>query len=310
MATKVTEAFKEFKTKLELSDSFQESVSEHHNALQNWITGSDPKIKTKLVGSLQRQTRIQPRKEDNFDIDILVILGSFHRWVSSGGITPTAALDKIEGLVSEHETYERMEPETDSPTIIFEYADGIKAELIPAYVDEIGHSSEGTPTPPKGRGYWIPKNNKWVIADYDYDADLISAKNKEGGGWFIPTIKMLKSAKRNLFPELQSYHLEVMAINCLPALIDYYNNQGFSLTYPSLVYGFFVDAVKSVLEPARLNGSKSPDSSAYLSSTQREQISKKLKEVTDYTGLFVKDDGQRPIEGWREIFREPFPSYG
>ncbi len=101
MALTVAQAFNLFKSKLELSQSSQEEVTIHHSAIREWLESYDSNIKTKLIGSLQRKTRIQPRPEDIFDIDILVILGSFNRWVPSGGITPDDVLSKVEDIVSE-----------------------------------------------------------------------------------------------------------------------------------------------------------------------------------------------------------------
>lgn len=148
------EAFNEFKSRLELNSTLQDAVTTHHNAVREWIESFDSSIETKLIGSLQRKTRIRPRADtDTFDIDILVILGTFKQWVTTGGITPLLALDKVENAVSENETYDRMGPETDSPAIVLQYADNIKVELIPAYRDGIGAAFDGTPTLPKDRGY-------------------------------------------------------------------------------------------------------------------------------------------------------------
>ncbi len=310
MVTNVKQAFDEFKSRLELSNSFQEKVTIHHNAIRRWIESYDPKIKTKLIGSLQRKTRIQPRTSDTFDIDILVILESFERWVVTGGITPKDALDKLEDIVSEHGTYNRMGLETDSPTIVINYEDNTKVELVPAYIDNIGQYADGTLAFPKGRGYWIPKRNKWVLADYDYDAEYISNKNKECEGWLIPTIKMLKAAKRNWFSEMKSYHLEVLATFIIPLLVEYYKSQNFQLSFPSLVYGFFLYAKDEVLKSCSIEGSKSPAASEYMDFNQKRYLADKFGKIADYCDRIIRLDGRNGIEGWRKLFKEPFPSYG
>ncbi len=159
MATSVQQAFREFQSRLELTEAHQTIISTHHNAVRDWIEAYDPAIDTKLVGSLQRKTRIRPRPEkDPFDIDVLVVLETFVQWVPWGGVPPETALDRVEDIVSASETYDRMGPETDNPTIVLPYADGTRVELIPAYHDEIGLFPDGTPVPPVGRGFWIPKS--------------------------------------------------------------------------------------------------------------------------------------------------------
>jgi len=308
MATTISQAFSEFKSRLELSESFQKKITIHHNAIREWIENYGPKIETKLIGSLQRNTRIQPRSNDTFDIDILVILGSFERWVASGGITPKDPLDKVEDIISEHETYDKMDPETDSPAIIINYADNTKVELVPAYIDNIGQYANGTLALPKGRGYWIPKRNRWIIADYDYDAEYISKKNKETDGYLIPTIKMLKAAKRNLFPEMKSYHLEALAVNVIPIIVSYWRNKGHSISFPFLVYGFFYIAKDDILKSVKIPGSKSPNADAY--SIDKNSLAEIFGKICNYCNSLIKLDGREAIEGWRELFGEPFPAYG
>ena len=302
MATNITQAFNEFKSRLELSKTLQEAITTHHEAIRKWIESYDPNIKTKLIGSLQRKTRIQPRADDTFDIDILVIFGSFYRW-GTRVVYPNEVLNKLDEIMREHEGYEKMNPEKDFPTVIIHYADGTKAELVPAYQDFINE--------PKGRGYYIPKSyNEWGIADYDYDAEYISNKNKETEGWLIPTIKMLKAAKRNLFPKMKSYHLEVLTTSIIPLLVKCCQNQNLQPSFPILVYGFFEIAKNEVLKPCRISNSKSPDASAYMKNFQKQELAVKFKEIANYCKNLIQLDGREAIEGWRELFGEPFPSYG
>jgi len=306
MATNIYQAFNEFKSRLELSETLQNAVSTHHNAIRDWIESSRSDIETSLIGSLQRKTRIQPRSNDTFDIDILVVLGSFTSWASYGqGITPSDALHELDKIMRGHEGYEKMDLYKDFPTVTFNYADGTKAELVPVYRDYIGD------IPPKGRGYWIPKNqSNWALADYDYDADYISQKNKETAGWLVPTMKMLKAAKRNLFSEMKSYHLEVLAVNCIPSLVSYYKRQGYQISYPSLIYSFFAVSKDKVLESCFISGSKSPDASAYMNAFYKQAFAEKFKQLENYCQSIVRIDGQTAVSGWRKLFGEPFPAYG
>lgn len=308
MVLTVAQAFNLFKSKLELSQSFQEKVTTHHNAIREWIESYNSTIETKLIGSLQRKTRIQPRSEHIFDIDILVILGSFNNWVPSGGIKPEDTLEKIEDIVSEHETYEKLGVETDNPTITFEYEDNAKVELVPSYLDQIGKAPDGTPTLPVGRGYWIPKNNRWVIADYDYDAEYISEANENCNGCLIPTIKMLKAAKRNLFPMMKSYHLETIATSLIPFLVKYFKEQKWQIAYPSLVYNFFLLGKDKVLKTSNIPGSKSPSADGYMSIDKKQEFSILFSKIAKYCEKTFTMSDNESIEAWREIFGTPFPA--
>ncbi|RJQ53114.1 MAG: nucleotidyltransferase [Nitrospiraceae bacterium] len=307
MALNITQAFNLFKSKLELSQSFQEEVTTHHNAIREWIESYDSTIETKLIGSLQRKTRIQPWSEDIFDIDILVILGSFYNWLPSGGIKPEDALEKIEDIVTEHGTYEKLGVETDNPTITFEYEDNVKVELVPAYLDQIGKAPDGTSTLPVGRGYWIPKNNKWVIADYDYDAEHIASSNENSDGYLIPIIKILKAAKRNLFPMMKSYHLEVIAASLILIIINYYKEQKWQINYPSLVYNFFLLGKDEVLKAANIPASKSPSSDGYMSITEKQGLSTLFDKIAEHCKKTFAMSDNEAIEAWRKLFDAPFP---
>ena len=302
MAMTVSQAFNEFKSRLELSQSFQDKISTHHNAIREWIESYDPQIKTKLIGSLQRKTRLQPRSKDTFDIDILVILGEFHRIATDGSVvSPSDAIDKIYDIMKGHGTYKRMDPTKDYPTVYIEYSDGTKVELVPAYKDFIYE--------PKGRGYRIPKSYyEWASADYDYDAEYISKKNKETDGYLIPTIKMLKAAKRNLFPEMKSYHLEVLAVNIIPVIVSYLKSKGYSISFPFLVYRFFCIAKDEILKSIKIPGSKSPNADVY--SIDKNSLAEKFEKICNYCNSLFELDGREAIEGWRKLFGEPFPAYG
>ena len=308
MASTVIQAFNQFKSSLELSQSFQSLITTHHNAVREWIESYDSSIETKLIGSLQRKTRIQPLSDDIFDIDILVILGSFYNWVPSGGITPENALNKIEEIVSDHGTYEKLGIENDNPTITFEYEDNIKVELVPAYIDQIGKDPNGLPTPPAGRGYWIPKNNRWVIADYDYDAEYISSTNTISSNYLIPVIKMLKAAKRNLFPEMKSYHLEVLSTSIVPNIVKYFDEKRWEISYQNLIYNFFLLGKDRILNSAVIPRSKSPTADGYMTQIKKQEISDLFGKIADYCNRTFSMNDNKAIEAWNKLFDSPFPT--
>lgn len=308
MSLTVEQAFQDFKSNLELSETLQDAVTTHHNAIRNWIELNDPAIKTQLIGSLQRNTRIQPCNDDCFDVDILVVLGSFYNWLSSGGISPADALNKLENVVSDNERYDRMGPETDSPAIILEYADNTKVELIPAYIDRIGYTPDGIPTLPVGRGYWIPKNNRWVIADYDFDAEYITKANTYSDKYLIPVIKMLKASKRNLFSLMKSYHLEALTAQIIPPSVIHFKNRGLEMTFPALITTFFNISKTLVLEPVKIPGSKSPYADTYMTSSQKTDLTNTFSKISVFCSKVVVMNGTNAIKAWHELFGSSFPS--
>lgn len=305
MPLTVTDAFKEFKSSLGLNKTFQAEITTHHNAVRSWVESFDSNIETKLIGSLskQKQTKIQPLEGSEFDIDILVVLGKFYGFTNDG-ISPADAMNKLEGIISYHESYQKMGPETDSPTITFNYSNGVKVELVPAYRDFVGEKD------PKGRGYYIPMNNKWVLADYDFDADFISKMNTDSDGYLIPIIKMLKAAKRNIFPDMKSYHLEVLTANLIPQIVNYLKEKGEPLSYPLLIYGFFLCAQEQIKEETIVSGSKSPPADRYMVPPLKQVLANFFKKISDHCKNLLSKDDSSAIEGWRLIFGDPFPHGG
>lgn len=304
MAINISQAFNEFKSRLELNNTLQEAVTTHHETIRSWVESFKSTIKTELIGSLQRKTRIQPRTNDTFDIDILVVLGEFHGIAKDGtGVSPSDAIDELYKIMRKHGVCRKMNPQKDYPTVFIEYEDNIKVELVPAYRDFIYE--------PKERGYRIPKTySEWISADYDYDAEYISNKNKECEGWLIPTIKMLKAIKRNLFPEMKSYHLEVLATSVIPLIVECYKNKKIQLSFPNLICGFFFIAKDKLLKDCSIEGSKSPDPSKYMILSQKQKLAKSFAEIANYCEEIIKLDGRDGIESWKKLFGDPFPSYG
>ena len=121
---------------------------------------------------------------------------------------------------------------------------------------------------------------------------------------------MLKAAKRNLFPEMKSYHLEVLATSIIPLLVAYYKEQNLQLSYPVLIYGFFLIAKDKMLKPCHIDGSKSPDESSYMDHFQKQNLAYKFREIVNYCQSIIQLNDRPAIEGWRKLFGEPFPSYG
>lgn len=304
----ITEAFNRLKTNLEPNPSFEKSIRQKHNAIRSAIENIDVAIKdTKLIGSLKRKTRIQPLPNEPFDIDILVVFGEFVSWTYPGrGISPQYAMGEITKIIRQSQRYGSMHPIVDEPTLTVNYSsENIKVELVPAYLDKIGYSPDGVRHFPVGESYWIVKNGKWELADYDFDAAYISEKNLETGSILIPTIKMLKAIKRIHFKEMTSFHLEVLATLLLPNIISHRRKYNLSISYPVLVTEFFRKARRFLHTPIRLPYSNSPFLSLELLPATNASV--EFGEMLDYC-LAVNRLGseRKKVEYWKRLFGDPF----
>ncbi len=303
--------FLRLKQNLELNPSFDQIIQARHVAVRSALENKSGAIKkTQLIGSLQRKTRVQPRENDVFDIDILVVLGEFYSWLPVGhpnGVLPEQALNHVHGSINKSERYSLKNPEKDSPTVSLQFADKVKVELVPAYLDMIGHSPDGKTHSPKRRSYWVPDNGRWVLADYDFEAGRITDMNAASDGYLVPAIKMLKSIKRLHFPYLKSFPLEILAAQLIPAIVDYRKKNRQTVSYPDLIKLFFILAKDEVMKPIQMPGSNSPainlDQATILS------LGKIFDDIVSHISQIesMANDNNK-IEAWRVLFRESFPT--
>ena len=303
----ISETFKKFKSNLELNETFSKIIESRHNAVRSVVENNGENVKTQLIGSLQRQTKIQPSEGQIFDIDILVVLGSFTNWASSGGISPQDAMRRMEEIIKESDRYKSMGPEKDQPTVTIPYQDNTKVEFVPAYLDLIGHSPNGISHSPVGRAYWIPKNGQWVLADYDHEATHTTNLNSLTDGWFIPTVKMLKSAKREYLPELGSFHLEIVAGEIIPSTYLQRKQNNLEISYPALITDFFYHAGQFLANPTKVNGSHSPNCSLELAS--RDKTLTMISNIKDHcTSIMNLTSDTEKLKAWRTLFGAAFPT--
>lgn len=305
------EAFQKLKSNLELTDTFNQLISQKYNAVKSRIGNTRPNPDVKLIGSLQRKTRIQPRPGDTFDIDILVHMGEFNRWVPHDqGTSAQQALVELNNIVRESSRYSAMQPRTDAPTVSFEYADDVKVELVPAYSDKIGQLQDGTTYTPSGRAYWVPNESGlgWKLADYDFDAQHITDANVASDGFLIPTIKMLKALRREHFKEnLSAFGLEVLAASWIPIMVITDKRKGVTPTYDRLIPLFLALASDELSKPIQVPGSHTPP--IILSAYDALVVKNKFTELAQNFHVVNQSPFvTNKISKWRGLFGEPFPA--
>lgn len=301
----IDQAFQQLRSNLEPSETFQATIQQRHNAVRSAIENIFGQADTKLIGSLQRRTRIRPGTGQPFDIDILVVLGEFHSWVPTGGVTPQMALDQVRRVVGSSDRYGAMGPVVDAPTVQFEYQDNVKVELVPAYRDRVGASPNGTPHQPVGRGYWIPKDGQWVHADYDHDAACVTSANTLTNGWLIPTIKMLKALRRLYIDQLPPFKVEVLAVQYLPNVIANLSAAN-ALSYPRIISGFFNVVEGPAMVPLRMPGSNSVP--VALAPADAVAVGARIRELRQYCTSALGLPLYQQYDAWRQLFGDAFPA--
>lgn len=304
--------FQRLKQNLELDESFEELVSTRHNAVRSALMNTGPQITdTKLIGSVRRKTRIKPRERDTFDIDIVAIIGKCYGWVPAGdprGTTTVQALGVVDAAAKSSDRYSTKSPTMDSPTLTLTFADGVKVEIVPAFMDEVGVGPDGATLTAKGRGYWIPYNGQWIHADYDFETEHMSKMNALSDGRLTPTVKMLKALRRMHFSSLRSFPLEIIAAQAVPLIVLHKKQNGIErISDPEMLRLFFSVGKELLSQPLKVHQSNSPavvldpvtqlvTSNAFTELEERVRETEKLQSDT------------AKVEAWRRIFGDAFPT--
>ncbi len=298
--------FEKLRSNLELTPTLAATVSTRHKTLRDYLENHLPAFKSaQLIGSFQRQTKIHPVSGQKIDVDILVLMGEFTKWIPSGGISTSDALDAVHGVIYSSPRYRGMEPAQDPPTVSLSSSDDVQVELVPAYLDMVGYDPSGKQLGTPGRGYWVPKRGRWAMADYDYEAAYISTRNSASRGYLVPTIKMLKALKRRYFVGLESFPLEILATIVVPWAVE--SSGATAPPYPYLLRTFFEVAPILLQRPIQIPGSKS---TAVILPPDTVRT---LTEVFGTLARFIAATEQRASESeqaelWRELFLDAFPA--
>jgi Second Messenger Oligonucleotide or Dinucleotide Synthetase domain len=305
----IDEAFDELLHRIELNQSLVTLASQRYNAVKTTIENVLPGKSVRQVGSFQRKTKIRPLDlSDRIDVDVLVSFGPFYQYASAAGhgTTPSRALEIVRHALSANQTYKVMPQQQEHPIVRLEYADQMAIELIPAYEDRTGQHPR-----PSGPACYIvgTSSGSWKSADYDYDAETISALNGISEGKLVPIIKLVKAYFRSATIPLKSFHTEILVANIVPATIRDWETKGYSYGYQHLLASFLTQASKIVTSPSSLVGSYSPPTNSDLSQSMLSSVAAFLISRAQVAWQLAGNKiVSNALGGWREFFGDIFPS--
>jgi len=305
----IAEAFDELLKRIELNPARVDLASQRYNAVKATVERELPGKAVSQIGSFQRKTKIRPADlSDGLDIDVVVSFKRFTQYATDGsGVSPAGTLETVRRAVTSNETYRVMAPEIDHPVVTLQYADDMKIELIPAFVDCTGdHPHPGT----LHECYVIgTASGAWIPADYDYDAAMISALNARTKMRLVPCIKLAKAYFRNVHMPLKSFHTELLAATTVPDIIAEWDGKSYRYGYEFLLAEFLRRAANSLTTPVQLAGSFSPPINSDLTQLRLASLGTWLKGRSDEAWKLAQvKDVKQALVGWRAFFGEPFPS--
>jgi hypothetical protein len=201
----VDEAFKKFKSRLEITGTEQGNASRRQQAVREQLDAALDVTSDFLTGAYARNTKTKPLR----DVDVMVVLGPGEAGYRSKH--PSAILDRLCEVLVAH--YGEHRVCTDRRCV--------RVDFGLAVVDDVSDdvmSIDVVPSFAVGENYEIPDDvlGTWITTNPKAHATVATEANKAFGGQWKPVVKMIKQWNRhNGTPIEPSFLIEVLALRLL-----------------------------------------------------------------------------------------------
>lgn len=291
----IDEAFRKFKSRLELNEKEQKNASARHNEIRDHLRTSFELDDDFLTGSYKRYTKTKPLK----DVDIFCVLGSKERHYRNEH--PSSVIGAFEKALSSKYGAKATSVQRRSVTVDFgvvvDAEDNtdyrvVSMDVVPAFASEKDYE-----IPDKQSGKWIKTNPK-IHAD-----KAIEAHEAYGGEW-KGLVRMLKYWNNHHGKPIKpSFLLEVMALECLHPPFNGRFDYEFQSAFTTLADRIF-DAWQ---DPARLG----PPVSDMMSHSEQQAAASALKLASRAATLAIdlvrQGKNGEALQAWRSLFGPKFP---
>jgi hypothetical protein len=285
------EAFKKFKSRLELRDNEQKDASRLQKDIREHICTNFSVIRDFLTGSYARHTKTRPLK----DVDIFFVLdGEKEKKYKND---PVTLLTDFQKCLAKKYPNDKVK--------IGRRSVGIEFPVSPD--EEKIYSIDAVPAFDSGNHYQIPDNvlKQWINTDPEIHAEEATSANKAFDGEWKPLVKMIKKWNETQGKPIKpSFLIEVMAMQIL--------YPPFSGGYVYELKSFFATAADRISEtwpdPAGLGSSVSDQMDAAKINTARQKLNDVSKFVDQAIILQKQGNQGGCLRIWRDnIFGDMFP---
>lgn len=293
------EAFRKFKSRLELNDREQKNATQRHTEVREYLETKFAIERSFLTGSYARYTKTKPLK----DIDIFFVLKESERHYR--GKAPSVVLTAFYDALVEKYGKDAVRKQSRSVNVDFGVvidADDntdyrvVSVDVVPAFEE--------------GNNYEIPDDDsgKWIKTNPDIHADKATAAHKAFSNEWKGLVRMVKYWNNNPRhgadkPVKPSFLIEVMALQCL-----YGDWQG---RFDYELQGFFATLADRILDewpdPAGLGPPVSNGMDAARKARARELLQAASREATLAINLARQGRNGEALKVWRALFGPKFP---
>ncbi len=298
MMLTVNEAFRKFKSRLELNEREQKNASTRHTDVRNFLNTKFEVDRSFLTGSYARYTKSKPLK----DIDIFVVLKELEKHYRSE--SPMVVIgDFFDALV---ERYGREAVRKQNRSVNVDFGVVVDAD---DNTDYRVVSVDVVPSFAAGNDYEIPDcdTGNWIKTNPEIHASIATAAHQAFSNEWKGLVRMVKywnnNARHGEKPVKPSFLIEVMALQCLyggwQGRFDY-EIQGFFSTLADRIFDEWPDPAG--LGPAISNGMV----------RSRKQRARELLMAASSDATIAIDNARRGRNGealkrWRMLFGPKFP---
>lgn len=283
----VAASFSKFFEAINLDGDHREIANKRRDRIVELLSNKIEIVESFPTGSIPKFTAVT----GHADVDVMVAL---HYSKHIKGRRPSQVLATVREALAGYSTKVRR----NGQAVTLSYESWPNVDIVP--VSRVANSNGST------SHYNVPDMHReeWLMSRPKRHAINIAERVKTFGGEFRHLIKMVKWWNYEHFSELQSYHLEVIALKALNARFD---------EYPWQIYRFF-DSAHSLCQSALYHQGGYVDN--YLNYDSRRKVVGVLSAARDIASRawFCTHNGrgehEKAIGLWRRLFGNAFPAYG
>lgn len=294
------EAFRKFKSRLELNDREQESASKRQNEVREFLDTKFAIASSFLTGSYKRHTKTKPLK----DIDIFFVLKDSER-SKYRDKTPSVVIDDFHKALVEKYGEKAVRKQGRSVNVDFAVvvdADDntdyriLSVDVVPSFA-----SGDDYEIPDTDKGEWIKTNPK-IHAQKAVDAHQAFSNEWKG---LVRMVKYWNNNPRHGSdkPVKPSFLMEVMALQCLyggwQGRFDY-EVEGLFSTLADRIFDVWSD-------PAGLGPPISDGMDATRKQRARDLLLAASRDARNAINLAKQGRNGDALKAWRVLFGPKFP---
>lgn len=295
----IDEAFRKFKSRLELNDKEQANASARQQEVRNHLDSKFAIDRSFLTGSYARWTKTKPLK----DVDIFFVLKEAEKR-NYREKAPSVILDAFHAALSEKYKKDALKKQARSINVDF----GVVAD-VEDNTDYRVISVDVVPAVASGDDFEIPDSEagKWIKTNPKIHADKATAAHQAYSNEWKGLVRMVKywnnNPKHGEKPVKPSFLVEVMALECL--------HGGWGGNFDRELQALFATLADRVqdtwADPAGLGPPISNGMDAARKARAEELLTKASREATSAIDHVRRGRNGEALQAWRNLFGPKFP---